>query len=159
LAVKALDRTKQHELADGTLLTVDNQINTTTGTVRARATFPNTHNELFPNQFVNVRLLVKTLTDVTLVPDAAIQRNNDAAFVYVVEADGSVKQQNIKIIATEGQVSAVSGVDSGTQVVTDGFDRLQSGSKVTIRKPQPKGASDNGSGAQPAAQQAQQPSQ
>jgi membrane fusion protein, multidrug efflux system len=68
LAVKALDRTKQHQLADGTLLTIDNQINTTTGTVRARATFPNTHNELFPNQFVNVRLLVKTLTDVTLVP-------------------------------------------------------------------------------------------
>jgi membrane fusion protein, multidrug efflux system len=162
LAVKALDRTKQRELADGTLLTVDNQINTTTGTVRARATFPNTHDELFPNQFVNVRLLVKTLTDVTLVPEAAIQRNNDAAFVYVIQADGTVKQQNIKIIATEGQVSAASGVNPGQQVVTDGFDRLQSGSKVTIRKPGAKGAPDNGSGAQPSApqaQQAQQPSQ
>jgi membrane fusion protein, multidrug efflux system len=159
LAVKALDRTKQRELADGTLLTVDNQINTTTGTVRARATFPNTRNELFPNQFVNVRLLVTTLTDVTLVPEAAIQRNNDAAFVYLIQADGSVKQQNIKIIATEGQVSAASGVDAGQQVVTDGFDRLQNGSKVTIKKPAAKGASDNGSGAQPSAQQAQQPSQ
>jgi len=163
LAVKALDRTKQHELADGTLLTVDNQINTTTGTVRARASFPNTHNELFPNQFVNVRLLVKTLTDVTLVPEAAIQRNNDVAFVYVIQPDSSVKQQNIKIIATEGQVSAATGVTAGQHVVTDGFDRLQSGSKITIRKPAAKGAPDGSAGApQPAqqpSQQAPQPSQ
>ena len=139
LTVQALDRTKQKHLADGTLLTVDNQINTTTGTVRARATFPNTHNELFPNQFVNVRLLVTTLTDVTLVPEAAIQRTNDAAYVYVIEADSTVKQQNIKIVATEGEVSAATGVDPGQQVVTDGFDRLQSGSKVTLRKPGAKG--------------------
>ena len=139
LTVQALDRTKQKHLADGTLLTVDNQINTTTGTVRARATFPNTHNELFPNQFVNVRLLVTTLTDVTLVPEAAIQRTNDAAYVYVIQADSTVKQQNIKIVATEGEVSAATGVDPGQQVVTDGFDRLQSGSKVTLRKPGAKG--------------------
>ncbi len=135
LAVKALDRTKQHELADGTLLTVDNQINTTTGTVRARATFPNAHHELFPNQFVNARLLVKTLTQVNLVPEAAIQRSNDSAFVYVIQGDGTVKQQPIQIQATEGEVSAATGVDPGAQVVTDGFDRLQNGSKVTIRKP------------------------
>jgi len=145
------------------LLTVDNQINTTTGTVRARASFPNTHNELFPNQFVNVRLLVKTLTDVTLVPEAAIQRNNDVAFVYVIQPDSSVKQQNIKIIATEGQVSAATGVTAGQHVVTDGFDRLQSGSKITIRKPAAKGAPDGSAGApQPAqqpSQQAPQPSQ
>ena len=83
MQVLALDRSKQHQLASGTLLTVDNQVNTTTGTVRARATFPNTHNELFPSQFVNARLLVKTLTRVNLVPQAAIQRNNDVAFVYV----------------------------------------------------------------------------
>jgi multidrug efflux system membrane fusion protein len=164
LAVKALDRTKQQNLADGTLLTVDNQINTTTGTVRARATFPNTHNELFPNQFVNVRLLVKTLTGVNLVPEAAIQRNNDAAFVYLVQADSTVKQQNIQILTTEGQVSAVTGVDPGQKVVTDGFDRLQNGSKITIRKPGAKGAPDNGSSPQPSAQQqgqqqAQQPPQ
>jgi multidrug efflux system membrane fusion protein len=149
LAVKALDRTKQHELADGILLTVDNQINTTTGTVRARATFPNTHNELFPNQFVNARLLVKTLTQVDLVPEAAIQRTNDSAFVYVIQGDGTVKQQAIKIQATEGEVSAATGVDPGTQVVTDGFDRLQNGSKVTIRKPNGNGAAAaNGGGAQ-----------
>jgi multidrug efflux system membrane fusion protein len=153
LAVKALDRTKQHELADGTLLTVDNQINTTTGTVRARATFPNTHNELFPNQFVNVRLLVKTLTDVNLVPEAAIQRSNDAAFVYIIQQDGTVKQQTIKIQATEGDVSAATGIDPGQQVVTDGFDRLQNGAKITIRTPNGKGApAGNGGGAQPSPQ-------
>jgi len=150
LPVKALDRSKQRQLADGTLLTLDNQINTTTGTVRARATFPNAYNELFPNQFVNARLLVKTLSNVNLVPEAAIQRTNDAAFVYVVQADNSVKQQTIKIQATEGEVSAASGVDAGERVVTDGFDRLQNGSKVTIRKPDGKGAAAaNGGGAQP----------
>jgi multidrug efflux system membrane fusion protein len=148
LPVKALDRTKQRPLADGTLLTVDNQIDTTTGTVRARATFPNTHNELFPNQFVNARLLVKTLSNVNLVPEAAIQRTNDAAFVYVIQADNSVKQQIVKIQATEGEVSAATGVDPGEQVVTDGFDRLQNGSKVTIRKPNGAAAA-NGGGAQP----------
>jgi multidrug efflux system membrane fusion protein len=135
LAVKALDRTKQKELSAGTLLTVDNQINTTTGTVRARATFPNTHNELFPNQFVNARLLVKTLTQVILVPQAAIQRNGDSAFVYVIQTDGSVKSQDVKILATEADVSAVTGVAADQQVVTDGFDKLQNGSKVAIRQP------------------------
>jgi multidrug efflux system membrane fusion protein len=135
LAVKALDRSKQKQIADGTLLTVDNQINTTTGTVRARASFPNTHNELFPNQFVNARLLVKTLTQVNLVPQAAIQKNNDVAFVYVIQPDSSVKSQDIKILATEADVSAVTGVNPGDALVTDGFDKLQNGSKVVIRKP------------------------
>ena len=79
--------------------------------------------------------------------------------MYVIQPDSTVKQANIKIIATEGQVSAASGVDAGQQVVTDGFDRLQSGSKIAIRKPGAKGAPDSGSGAQPSTQQAQQPSQ
>ncbi len=135
LAVKALDRSKQKQLADGTLLTVDNQINTTTGTVRARASFPNTKNELFPNQFVNARLLVKTLTNVNLVPQAAIQRNNDAAFVYVIQQDATVKTQTINIVASEGEVSAATGVNAGQQLVTDGFDKLQEGSHVVVRKP------------------------
>jgi multidrug efflux system membrane fusion protein len=95
-------------------------------------------------------LLVKTLSNVNLVPEAAIQRTNDAAFVYVIQSDSSVKQQAIKIQATEGEVSAATGVDPGEQVVTDGFDRLQNGSKVTIRKPKGKGtAAANGGGAQP----------
>ena len=140
LAVDALDRTKEHKLAAGNLLTIDNEINTTTGTVRARATFPNTHNELFPNQFVNTRLLVKTLTQVNLVPEAAIQRNNDVAFVYVVQPNATVLSVNVKILATEAEVSAVTGVKPNEQVVTDGFDKLQNGLKIVIRRPAAKPA-------------------
>jgi membrane fusion protein, multidrug efflux system len=137
LPVLALDRSKQHQLAAGTLLTVDNQVNLTTGTVRARATFANAHNELFPSQFVNARLLVKTLTQVNLVPQAAIQHNNDIAFVYVVQPDGTVQSHNVQILATQGQISAVTGVEAGQQLVTDGFDRLQNGSKIVHRQPAP----------------------
>jgi membrane fusion protein, multidrug efflux system len=135
MQVLALDRSKQHQIAAGSLLTVDNQVNTTTGTVRARATFPNSHNELFPSQFVNARLLVKTLTGVNLVPQAAIQRNNDVAFVYAEQTDGTVKSQNVKILATEAETSAVTGVNPGDMLVTDGFDKLQNGSKIVQRKP------------------------
>jgi multidrug efflux system membrane fusion protein len=135
MQVLALDRSKQRQIAAGTLLTVDNQVNTTTGTVRARATFPNTKDELFPSQFVNARLLVKTLTGVNLIPQAAIQRNNDVAFVYVKQADSSVQSKNIKITATEGETSAVTGVNPGDQLVTDGFDKLNNGSKIVERKP------------------------
>jgi multidrug efflux system membrane fusion protein len=140
LAVKALDRSKQHEIAQGELLTVDNQINTTTGTVRARASFPNTHNELFPNQFVNARLLVKTLSHVDLVPDAAVQRSSDTAFVYVIQKDSTVKSQNVRVLASEGGKTAVTGVGAGAQVVVDGFDKLQNGSKVQLRTAQGKPA-------------------
>jgi len=138
LKVLALDRSKIHQLDAGTLLTVDNQVNIATGTVRGRAIFPNATNTLFPNQFVNTRLLVKTLTDATLVPQAAIQRNNDQAFVYVLQPDSTVKSTDIKIVATEGETSAVTGVSPGAQLVTDGFDKLQNGSK--IRKPDPGGS-------------------
>ncbi len=134
MAVLALDRSKQHQIESGTLLTVDNQVNTTTGTVRARATFANTHNELFPSQFVNARLLLKTLTQVNLVPQAAVQRNNEIAFVYVVQADSTVQLRNVKILATEGETSAVTGVQPGEELVTDGFDKLQNGSKIVHRK-------------------------
>jgi multidrug efflux system membrane fusion protein len=134
LSVTALDRAQQHKIAEGVLLTLDNQINTTTGTVRARATFPNKKNELFPNQFVNARLLVKTLTNVVLVPTAAVQRNSDAAFVYVVQPDSTVQSRDVKITATEGETSAVTGVKAGEQLVTDGFDKLQSGTKIVVRQ-------------------------
>jgi multidrug efflux system membrane fusion protein len=140
MQVLALDRSKTRQIAAGALLTVDNQVNTTTGTVRVRATFPNTHNELFPSQFVNARLLVKTLTHVNLVPQAAIQRNNDVAFVYVEQPDGTVQSRNIKIQATEAEISAVTGVNVGDQLVTDGFDKLQNGSKIS-HKPAPAEAS------------------
>jgi multidrug efflux system membrane fusion protein len=134
LSVQALDRAQQHRIADGTLLTLDNQINPTTGTVKARATFPNTKNELFPNQFVNARLLVKTLTGVVLVPTAAVQRNGDASFVYAVQPDSTVASRDVKILATEGETTAVTGVKSGDVLVTDGFDKLQGGSKIVDRQ-------------------------
>jgi multidrug efflux system membrane fusion protein len=133
MPVQALDRGKQHQLATGALLTVDNQVNTTTGTVRARATFANARNELFPNQFVNARLLVKTLTQVNLVPQAAIQRNNDAAFIYALQPDNIVKSVNVTVLATEAGTSAITGVKTGDQLVTDGFDKLQNGSKIVQR--------------------------
>jgi membrane fusion protein, multidrug efflux system len=136
LRVDALDRTNTHKLAQGTLITLDNQINLTTGTVRARATFPNLKNELFPNQFVNARLLVRTLTQVVVVPGAAIQRNSDAAFVYVVQPDSSVQSRDVKVLASEGDITAVTGVKAGEQLVTDGFDKLQSGTKIVVRQPQ-----------------------
>jgi membrane fusion protein, multidrug efflux system len=149
MQVLALDRAKEHQIAAGTLLTVDNQVNVTTGTVRARATFPNGKNELFPSQFVNARLLVKTLKQVNLVPQAAIQRNGDVAFVYVVQADGTVKLANIKILATEAETSAVTGVNPGDKLVTDGFDKLQNGSKIVERQKPPPPAGRPGKSAAP----------
>jgi len=134
LRVDALDRTQAHTLAQGALLTLDNEINPTTGTVRARATFPNLRHELFPNQFVNARLFVQTLANVNLAPTAAIQRNNDAAFVYVVQPGGTAQAKTVKILATEGEVTAVTGVNPGDRVITDGFDKLQNGTKIVIRQ-------------------------
>ncbi len=136
LRVDALDRDDQTDLAQGTLLTLDNQIDTTTGTVRVRATFPNRDNKLFPNEFVNARLLVKTLDNVNLITTAAIQRNNDVAFVYVVNTSNkTVQSRNINIATTDGDTAGVTGVAPGETLVTDGFDKLQDGTKITIRKP------------------------
>jgi membrane fusion protein, multidrug efflux system len=135
LRVDALSRDDQSQLAQGTVLTLDNQIDTTTGTVRVRASFPNRDNKLFPNEFVNAKLLVRTLMGVNLIPMAAIQRNSDVSFVYVVKADKSVQSRNINVATSDGTNAAVTGVNPGETVVTDGFDKLQDGSKVTIRKP------------------------
>lgn len=139
LRVDALDRENQTELAQGTVLTLDNQIDTTTGTVRVRATFANKDNRLFPNEFVNAKLLVRTLENVNLIPMAAIQRNNDIAFVYVVQPNNTVKSRNVTIATNDGTTAAVTGVNPGETVVTDGFDRLQDGTKVLVRQ-EPAGA-------------------
>ena len=135
LKVEALDRSKANKIAEGTLETIDNQINTTTGTVRAKATFANTHNELFPNQFVNARLTVKTLQNQNLVPQVAVQRNSDKTTVYVVQPDNTVKAQEVKIVAIDGDTVAVTGVNPNDQVATDSFDKLQDGTKIRVRKP------------------------
>lgn len=136
LRVDALDRDNSTELAQGTLLTLDNQIDTTTGTVRVRANFANRDLKLFPNEFVNARLLVRTLNNVNLIPTAAIQRNNEVAFVYVVDTTAkSVHSRDINIATTDGDTAAVTGVKPGETLVTDGFDKLEEGTKVSIRKP------------------------
>jgi multidrug efflux system membrane fusion protein len=135
LPVDARSRDDLTELAQGSVLAIDSQIDPTTGTVRVRATFANRDNILFPNEFVNARLLVKTLMGVNIVPTAAIQRNNDIAFVYVVNTNGTVKSQNVNVATTNGDYAAVTGVVPGQTVVTDGFDRLQDGAKVQVRQP------------------------
>jgi membrane fusion protein, multidrug efflux system len=135
LRVDALDREDQHEIAQGNLLTLDNQVDTTTGTVRVRASFDNEHYELFPNEFVNTRLLVRTLTGVSIIPNAAIQRNNEQAYVYVVNrSDNTVQTRDVTVTASNPSSDAVTGVKPGETVVTDGFDRLENGAKVTVRQ-------------------------
>jgi multidrug efflux system membrane fusion protein len=134
LAVEAFDRTLKTKLATGTLLTYDNQIDTTTGTVRLKASFPNDDFSLFPNQFVNIKMLVDTDRNVVLIPTAAIQRSALGTFVYVVEPDNTVELRKVEIGATEGEISSVTaGVRVGDRVVTEGADRLQQGSKVRLR--------------------------
>ncbi len=133
LTVDALDRTQQTKLSTGALLTFDNEIDTTTGTIKLKATFPNRDNALFPNQFVNARLLVTTQHGVILIPTAAIQRNAQDAFVYVVKPDQTVAMQNISTGTTDGNVTAVEGLKAGDVVAVDGFDKLQNGTKVVVR--------------------------
>ncbi len=133
LRVDALDRANQNVIAHGRVLTIDNSIDITTGTVKVRASFANNDGRLFPNEFVNAKLLVKTLKGVNLIPTAAIQRNNDIAFVYVVTPQNAVQSRNITIATTDATTAAVTGVKPGEKLVTDGFDRLQDGVKVAIR--------------------------
>lgn len=135
LRVDALDRDQQTELSQGRLLTVDNQIDPTTGTVRLRAVFANRDNKLFPNQFVNAKLLVKTLKSVNLIPTAAIQRNSNAAFVFVINPNNTVQTRNVTVATTDGNTAAVTGVSPGEKIVTDGFDKLEDGTKISIRQP------------------------
>ena len=134
LEVEAYDREQKRRLATGALQSIDNQIDPSTGTVKLKAVFANSDNELFPNQFVNARLLVDTLHDVTLVPNAAIQHSPQSAFVYVVKADQSVDARNVEVKLTEGNETAMAkGVNPGEIVVTDGVDKLQPGTKVIAR--------------------------
>jgi len=139
LVVEAFDRAQAKKLATGTLLTFDNLIDTTTGTIKLKATFPNDDNSLFPNQFVNARLLVSTQRGVTVIPTAAIQRNSQGAFVYLVKPDQTVAMQTISIGTTDGNTAAVEGLKPGDTIAVDGFDKLQDGVKVVVRK-----ASDTG---------------
>jgi membrane fusion protein, multidrug efflux system len=135
LTVDAFDRDQSNKLASGTLLTLDNVIDTTTGTLKLKAVFPNTDNALFPSQFVNARLLVDTLHNATLIPTPAIQRNAQGAYVYVVSSDQTATIRPIKPGVADGASTAVEGVQPGDVVATNGFDKLQDGAKVSVRGP------------------------
>jgi multidrug efflux system membrane fusion protein len=133
LPVEAWDRSQSIKIASGKLEAIDTLIDTTTGTVKLRAVFDNKDGALFPNQFVNTKLLVNTINGVTMVPIGAIQHNGQVSFVYVV-ANGAASIRNVKTGASDAGMTAVQGVNPGEVVATSSFEKLQSGSKVTISK-------------------------
>ena len=143
LPVEAYDREQTHRLATGSLLTVDNQIDPSTGTVKLKAVFPNTNGELFPNQFVNARLRLDVRRGATVVPSAAVQRGRQGTFLYVVKPDRTAEARPVEIGVTQGDdVAITKGLALGDLVVVDGADRLRQGSPVEVRNgstPKPAG--------------------
>lgn len=133
LEVDAFDRSQQTKLATGKLESLDNQIDTTTGTLKLRAIFANRNNVLYPNLFVNARLLVRTLKGVTLIPEQAIQFNGGQAFVYLLQ-NGAAHIQNIKPGVTDSGITEVTGIEPGDMVATSSFEKLQNGAKYSIAK-------------------------
>ncbi len=140
LSVDAFDRTALTKIASGVLLTLDNQIDTTTGTVKGRSVFANKNDALFPNQFVNTRLLVNTLQGVTVIPASAIQQNGQASFVYVIQ-NNIAQMRSIKPGVTDGGMTQVDGINPGDVVANSSFDKLQNNTAVVISNPVPKKAS------------------
>jgi multidrug efflux system membrane fusion protein len=136
LPVEAYDREQKSKLATGKLLTVDNQIDPTTGTIKLKAQFPNEDGSLFANQFVNVRLQLDTLRGATLVPAAAVQRGAQGTFVYVLKDDRTVSLRLVKTGVSEGETVAIeSGLAPGEIVVVEGSDRLRDGAKAEVPDP------------------------
>ena len=133
IAVEAWDRAQQQKLTAGTLITIDNQIDPTTGTVKLKALFPNSGSELFPNQFVNARLLIDTRKDAIIIPQAAVQRGQNGTFVYIVKPDMTASVQSVKLGPANGdEVSIEEGLSAGQMVVVEGADKLREGSKVDL---------------------------
>ncbi len=143
LPVDALSRSDEKLIDSGMLTALDNQVDTTTGTIKFRAEFPNKHLSLFPNQFVNAQMLVNTLRGVTLVPSAAVQRNGTNAFVYIVQPDNTVTVQPVTVLTSNETDTAVQGLNPGVNLATSGFDRLDNGTKVTVRGQSKQGQGGN----------------
>lgn len=142
MSVTAYDRANTTPLEAGFLETVDNQIDTTTGTVKLRATFDNKESMLFPNQFVNTKLLVDVIKNATIVPTSAVLNGSSGAFVYVVKPDNTVTVRNVKTGPVDGERTSIkSGLQTGERVVIDGSDRLKEGAKITIPAEKAKAAS------------------
>lgn len=152
LPVEAYDRDLKTRLAKGSLLTIDNQIDQSSGTVKFKAEFRNEDNSLFPNQFVNARLLVDTMRNAVLTPAAAIQRGPESSYVYVIKPGNTVDVRDVEVAAIQGDQAAIrSGIAPGDLVVTDGVDKLQKGSKVAVRMAEPGvGASAKGAASEAA---------
>src|SRR5277367_3195200 len=152
LPVTVLDRDNVHPLATGTLTTYDSQIDVTTGTIKMRSTFDNPNGALFPNQFVNVRLLVDTMTGATLAPNPAIQLGASGNFVYLLDDNSTVSKSDVTTGPNDGKRTViVSGLAAGDKVVIDGVDRLRDGAKVKIAEPAAAGAGQAGAAAGSAA--------
>jgi multidrug efflux system membrane fusion protein len=148
LLVQAYSRDNQTKLATGKLQTIDNQIDQTTGTAKLKAVFDNKDNQLWPNQFVNANLLLETRKNSTVLPTAAILRGPQGTFVYLVKPDKTVEAHTVTIALTQGNTTAVaSGLHPGDTVVTDGQDKLQTGTTV---EPRSGGPSSNAGGGAPA---------
>ena len=149
LPVDAYNRDNSKKLASGMLVTLDNQIDSTTGTSKLKAVFQNTDNALFPQQFVNIRLLVETLGNQEVVPNVAVQNGQQGSFVYVVDDDSRVHLKTVQVgITTETSSQILSGITDGDRVVVDGTDRLIEGARVRVRK---AGELDNPPGFDPTA--------
>ncbi len=141
LQVEAYSRDDQTKLATGKLQTIDNEIDQTTGTAKLKAVFDNTDNQLWPNQFVNANLLLETRKNITVLPTAAILRGPQGTFVYAVKPDKTVEARTVAISLTQGNITAItSGLNPGDMVVTDGQDKLQTGSKIEPRNASPSSA-------------------
>ena len=147
LQADAYDRAGTTKLATGSLASLDNQVDTSTGTVKAKAEFANEDEGLFPNQFVNVRLLLDTMKNAIVIPTSALERGSSGLFVYVVQDDHTVQVRNIKTGPTEGEKVAVTdGLKVGETVVTSGADRLREGSKVELPGEEPPAAQKSADG-------------
>jgi multidrug efflux system membrane fusion protein len=134
LPAAAFDRSGAAKIADGTLQTFDSQIDQTTGTIKLRAEFSNETRVLYPNQFVNIRLLLDTHKDVTTISTAGVQRGVPGTFVYLVNADSTVSVRPIKLGVTDGdRVEILSGLTPGDRIVIDGADKLRDGAKINVR--------------------------
>jgi len=150
LEVDAFSRDDQTKLATGKLLTIDNQIDPTTGTAKLKAVFDNKDNQLWPNQFVNADLLLETRKNSTVVPTAAILRGPQGTFVYAVNPDKTVQDKVVTVSLTQGDTTVVtSGINPGDMVVTDGQDKLQRGSLINARSTSPNGGASGGRGVSP----------
>jgi multidrug efflux system membrane fusion protein len=151
MTVQAFNRSNEKKIAEGKLLTIDNQVDTTTGTVKLRAIFDNKDNALFPNLFVNARLLVDTEHNVILIPTAAVQRNAQGAFVYLIKPDMTASMVPVKPGTIDGNTQAVQGIQTDQIVAVSAFDKLQDGIKVTVRTGQSGNppASSSGGGSTP----------